>query len=189
MSGRRSVFGGRESGPAGDIFVAIAYLGAGIAAILVLVAAVERDRMADDGVAPLAIDDTTPRIRSTLAERSELAIAWSEALQEICENTDLQAEGLAPNCETGAITIGDRLFEPSAPQLSEEGMRKVQLALPIMLSALRSRDVVWNHLASIEVRGHTDPRARRDPYTTNLVGSQQRPLGVMLYLASEWALS
>ncbi|HKK53870.1 MAG TPA: hypothetical protein VKA74_19910, partial [Myxococcota bacterium] len=37
-------------------------------------------------------------------------------------------------------------------------------------------------LETLEIRGHTDPRALRDPYTTNLVGSQQRALGVLLFL-------
>jgi len=67
-------------------------------------------------------------------------VAWKQSLREICENLDLQAEGLAPNCRTGAITLGDRLFEAStSPQLSEEGMRKVQLAVPILLEIGKER--------------------------------------------------
>ena len=188
MARRHSVFGGPESGPAGDVFVALAYVGAAVAAILVLVAAVDRDATRSDDEA--SSPDPAPRIRSELESRSALARAWQEALQSMCENVELQAEGLAPSCDTGAITIGDALFEsPTSAQLSEEGMRKLQFALPVMLESLRGRDLVWRNVESIELRGHSDPRARREPYVTNLVGSGQRPLGVMIYLSSEWALS
>jgi len=184
---RHSVFGVRESGPANDVFVAIAYVGAGIAAILALVAAVDRQEATP---APATGPDPVPHIRAELDEHSSIALAWQETLRAICENVDLQAEGLAPSCATGAITLEDRLFEDStSPRLNEEGMRKAQLALPVILEALRRNDEVWNNVESIELRGHSDPRARRDAYLTNLVGSSQRPLGVMIYLSSEWALS
>jgi len=187
-----SVFGSREGGPASDVFVALAYVGAGIAAILVLVAAMDRstgiEGPLDPGPGPGP--DPAPQIRAELADRSALSLAWKDTLRDICENLDLQAEGLAPSCTTGAITLGDRLFDdPTSPQLSEEGMRKVQLAMPLLLETLRRREEVWRNVEAIEVRGHSDPRARRDAYVTNLVGSQQRPLGVMIYLSSEWALS
>ena len=189
MPRRNSVFGGRDnSGPSGDLFVALAYVGAAVAAILVLVAAVDQR---GPTTAPVeAPPDPAPRIRAELEQRSALALAWQDALRAICENVELQAEGVAPDCATGAITLSDSLFEaPTSPQLSEEGMRKLQLTLPLMLEALRGRDLVWQNIESIELRGHSDPRAQRDPYVTNLVGSGQRPLGVMIYLSSEWALS
>ena len=188
MARRQSVFGGRDSGAGGDLFVALAYVGAAVAAILVLVAAV--GRTGNTAAPEVDRPDPTLRIRAELEQRSALARAWQEALHAICENVELQAEGVAPNCDTGAITLADSLFEsPTSPQLSEEGMRKLQLTLPLMLEALRGRDLVWQNIESIELRGHSDPRARRDPYITNLVGSGQRPLGVMIYLSSEWALS
>lgn len=187
MRRSQSAFG-RESGPANDVFVAVAYIGAGIAAIFVLVAALSSGGEA----APTAeaSSDTTPLIRAELEDRSALALQWKQTLRDVCENLDLQAEGLAPSCRTGAITLDDRLFDdPTSAQLSEDGMRKVQLAMPILLETLRRNDDVWRNIESIELRGHADPRARRDPYITNLVGSQQRPLGVMIYLSSEWALT
>lgn len=188
MARRQSAYGGREGGPTSDVFVALAYVGAAVAAILVLVAAMDR------GTATLepatARPDPAPRIRAEVEDRTAVALAWKDTLREICENLDLQAEGLAPSCDTGAITLSDRLFEePTSAQLNEEGMRKTQLAVPLLLEALRRREAVWRNVDSIEIRGHADPRARRDPYVTNLVGSQQRPLGVMIYLSSEWALS
>ncbi len=188
MARRHSAFGGRETSPAGDVFVAIAYIGAAVAGILLLVAAVDRDAPVQAPVEPAP--DPSPRIRAELDARSSLALAWRDTLREICENVELQAEGLSPSCETGAITFGDRLFDdPTSAQLNEEGMRKVQLAVSLLLRSLRQRDAVWQNVEAIELRGHADPRARRDPYVTNLVGSHQRPLGVMIYLSSEWALS
>lgn len=188
MRRSQSAYKGRDSGPASDIFVAVAYIGAGVAAVLVLVAAMDHP-----AVTPSQLEqpvDLSPQIRAELDDRAALSLAWKQTLTEICENLDLQAEGLAPNCRSGAVTLGDRLFEDAtSPQLSEEGMRKVQLALPILLESLRRNDDVWQQIESIELRGHSDPRARRDPYVTNLVGSHQRPLGVMIYLSSEWALS
>lgn len=181
--------GGREPGPAGDVFVAVAYVGAGIAAILVLVAAIDRGAATPDLGAGAGVDPM-PGIRAEMEDRSALALAWRQTLSDVCENLDLQAEGLAPNCRTGALTVGDQLFDdPTSPQLTEEGMRKLQFAMPILLETLRRDETVWRNIESIELRGHSDPRARRDPYVTNLVSSHQRPLGVMIYLSSEWALS
>lgn len=188
MARRQSAFSGRESGLASDLFAALAYVGAGLAAVLVLVAAVGRNvpEPEPEVVGP----DPVPLIRTELEQRSALAREWQDALRALCENVELQAEGLAPSCESGAMTISDSLFEsPTSPQLSEEGMRTVQLAMSVMLEALRGRDLVWENIESIELRGHSDPRARRDPYITNLVGSGQRPLSMMIYLSSEWALS
>jgi hypothetical protein len=113
----QSAYKGRDSGPVSDIFVAVAYIGAGVAAVLVLVAAMDRP-----AAAPAAFErpaDPSPQIRKELDDRGALSLAWQQTLTGICENLDLQAEGLAPNCRTGAITLGDRLFEePTSPQLS-----------------------------------------------------------------------
>jgi hypothetical protein len=188
MARRDPVFSNRDGGSGNELFAAVAYLAAGIAVVLVLVAAVGRQPAS--GVSDVETPDPAPRIRALLEDRSRVLVEWRTALRQICESPDLQAEEMAANCETGAIVIGDELFEDStSPQLTEEGMRKLQLVIPIVLSALRSRDLVWDNLESIELRGHADPRARQDPYITNLVGSQKRPLGVMLYLVSEWALA
>ena len=46
---------------------------------------------------------------------------------------------------------------------------------------LRDPPARWGILESIEIRGHADPRATREPYKTHLVGSQQRLLGVLLF--------
>lgn len=189
MPRRQSAFSGREGGTGGgDLFAALAYVGAGMAAVLVLVAAVGRD--GPDASPEVVGPDPAPLIRAELEERSALAREWQEALRMLCENVELQAEGLAPSCATGALTIPDALFESAtSAQLSEEGMRTVQFAISTLLEVLRGRDLVWQHIESIELRGHSDPRARRDPYVTNLVGSGQRPLAMMIYLSSEWALS
>jgi len=50
------------------------------------------------------------------------------------------------------------------------------------LARLRRLPAIWESLEAIEIRGHTDPRAIRNPYATNMVGSQQRALAVLLFL-------
>lgn len=54
-------------------------------------------------------------------------------------------------------------------------------AMRIHLARLRDLPTLWSTLESIEIRGHADPRATREPYKTHLVGSQQRLLGVLLF--------
>ena len=58
-----------------------------------------------------------------------------------------------------------------------------------MLRRLRAHPIAWKHLESIELRGHADPRALRDPYVTNMRVSQKRPMAIMFYLISDWGLS
>ena len=54
---------------------------------------------------------------------------------------------------------------------------------------LRRSPEIWESLDAIEIRGHTDPHAVRNPYSTNMVGSQQRALGVLLFLVGPSGLS
>ena len=68
--------------------------------------------------------------------------------------------------------------------LREAGKRRLRAAIPILLRELRARPAIWNDLEVIEVRGHADPRARRDPYATNLRASQRPGLAVLLFLTS-----
>jgi hypothetical protein len=188
---RRRPSGTNEPGRAVDIgWAALAYLFAGLATALLLVAALppapdEVEAAAPDPTAPVA----DPGLRSLLEQRTLLARQWSEVLAELCSHPKLEAEEMAPDCATGSLVIADELFDRHATaQLSEEGMRKLQIALPVMLAELRSSELVWKNLDAIELRGHADPRAEHDPYVTNLVGSRQRPLGIALYLVAEWTL-
>jgi len=169
-----------------QVFGPIAYLLGGVLCVLVFVAALPRQESAppDGGAA----DRET--LRRRLAEEAAFPAAWRATLEALCGDPVLQAEGIAADCATGTITFGDDLFEESGPvQLTEEGIRKLHQAIGAMLRTLRANETVWSHLDAIELRGHADPRARRDPYVTNMRVSQHRPMAIMFYLISDWALS
>ena len=88
-----------------------------------------------------------------------------------------------------AMVLPDELFEPNGVQLTDEARLRVDEAIVAYLSRLRRHERLWDRLEAIEFRGHSDPRAIRDAYITNLVGSQQRPLGVLLHLLNAGSLS
>jgi outer membrane protein OmpA-like peptidoglycan-associated protein len=180
--GRRK---GRDSAGAGDWLAPVAYLGAGLAAVFLLIAALPAqppDTSADE-----ARDEALGELVDELAELPE---EWRATMQTLCADPVLQAEGVAPDCRSGTIILGDDLFDgESSTQLNEEGIRKLHLAVGLMLRTLRNTQWVWPSLESIELRGHADPRAKREPYLTNMRVSQRRPMAVMLYLVSDWALA
>lgn len=167
------------------IWAPIAYLLAGLLCMLVFVAALPR---ADDArEAPLPVE---ANLRDRVDEPTSEPSLWSATLESICEDPALQSEGLAVDCETGTITFGDDLFDAaSTVQLTEEGIRKLHLAIGSLLRSLRRHDAVWDRVEAIELRGHADPRALRDPYLTNMRISQERPMAIMYYLISDWGLS
>ncbi len=176
---------GYDPGAGSSWLAPIAYLGAGLVAVLGLIAALPTEPLDTSGD-----HERMEALRSLVAGHVELAEEWRATMQTLCNDPVLQAEGIAPDCLSGTITLGDDLFDDSEPpRLNEEGSRKLHLAAGLMLRTLRSRDLLWQNLESIELRGHADPRARRDPYWTNMRVSQHRPMAVMRYLISDWAQS
>ena len=178
--------GSRDADAAGgEMWAPIAYLLAGLLSILVLIAALPgepRPAPTDPG----AFDEIQRLIEGQASPMQH----WRAALRQLCSDPLLQAEGIAPDCSSGTITFGDDLFDDSGEvQLTEEGIRKLHLAISALLRNLRANDAVWENIESIELRGHADPLARRDPYVTNMRVSQKRPLAIMFYLISDWALS
>ncbi len=139
---------------------------------------------------PKPIDDPTPRILASLgpAERSMRAI--ESAFASLCREPVLLALELEPDCETGVITLSDDLFDgPGSARLDPVAQEDVAAAMTTYLSRLRRLPALWDSLEAIEIRGHSDPRALRNPYSTNMVGSQQRALGVLLFLVGQGGLS
>jgi flagellar motor protein MotB len=130
-----------------------------------------------------ARSDQVPAMLAAIAPAERAIAAVESAFASLCREPVLLAVGLEPDCETGVITIGDDRFdEYGSPNLRTVAREDLRAAMRIYLDRLRSMPAVWESLEAIEVRGHSDPRALRDPYATNLVGSQQRPLSVLLFL-------
>ncbi len=177
----------RDDGAGPGIWAPISYLLMGLVAVLVFAAA-----RPPDPVNAIVPDDgpDAAAILELVDEQSEFVRQWAAAISMLCSDAVLQAEGIAPDCGSGMISLGDDLFDSSdRNQLTEDGIRKLHIGMDIMLRSLRSAPLVWNALEAIELRGHADPRARRDPYVTNMRASQQRPMSIMFYLISDWALS
>ena len=133
---------------------------------------------------PAAIPiDTAPRILASLSPAQRSLDAIESAFESLCREPVLLALELEPDCESGVITLSDDLFDGyGSSQLVPVAQEDLAAAMTTYLSRLRRLPAIWESLDAIEIRGHTDPRAVRDPYFTNLVGSQQRALGVLLFL-------
>ncbi|MAG31494.1 MAG: hypothetical protein CL908_11470 [Deltaproteobacteria bacterium] len=134
--------------------------------------------------------DSALRIHEVLRPAADALAEIESAFETLCQEPLLVGLELEPDCETGVITLRDDLFEDFGnAQLSSEGREYVTAAMTTYLSRLRRLPALWSSIEAIEVRGHSDPRAVRDPYATNMVGSQQRALGVMLFLVGPDGLS
>jgi len=138
---------------------------------------------------PTPVDPTEAVLASLLTAEGALA-EIERAFDGLCREPVLLALELEPDCETGAITLKDSLFgEHGDSQLKPEAREDIRAAVSTYLERLRRMPALWESLEAIEIRGHTDPRAIRDAYSTNLVGSQQRALGVLLFLVGPEGLS
>lgn len=108
----------------------------------------------------------------------------------LCGEPALIAVDLVPDCETGALILTDEHFGGfGRTDLLPEARDDLIRAMKIYLSRLRETPALWASLEALEIRGHSDPRAVRNPYVTNMVGSQQRPLGVLISLVGPQGLS
>lgn len=172
----------------GDLLAPIAYLMAGMLAVMVFVAALPRAVPPVDAPPPDRAEQAEWRER--VSGLADFADQWNETLESLCSDPVLLAEGIGADCDTGTITLSDDLFDEVATvQLTEEGIRKLHQGISSLLQSLRTHEAVWDRIESIELRGHADPRALRDPYLTNMRVSQERPMAVMFYLISDWGLS
>ena len=161
----------------------------GIAAVALVTVAVVLLTGSRSGLPVAAKVDPSPRMLAAI-EPSERALQEVErAFASLCTEPVLLAIELEPNCETGVITLSDELFDGfGSVTLGPEAQEDLLAAMRVYLARLRELPAIWNSLEAIELRGHADPRAVRTPYVTNLVGSQQRPLGVLLFLVGEGGL-
>ncbi len=128
-------------------------------------------------------NDPTPEILASFGPARRSLDAIESAFGSLCREPALVALELEPDCETGIVTLSDDLFDGyGSAQLGVIAREDVAAAMTTYLARLRRLPALWESLESIEIRGHTDPRAIRNPYATNMVGSQQRALGVLLLL-------
>lgn len=136
------------------------------------------------------IVDPGPEVLAALAPAEQSLSEIEQGFARLCQEPVLLALELEPDCRTGTLTFPDEFFEGfGGAQLKGEVQQDVSDAVTTYLATLRSLPAIWESLDALEIRGHTDPRAVRDPYWTNLVGSQQRALGVLLYLIGTERLS
>jgi len=127
--------------------------------------------------------DAGPKVLASLAPAERSLERVEAAFASLCREPVLLALELEPDCETGVIFLGDDLFDGyGSAQLGSVAQEDVAAAMTTYLARLRRLPALWESLDAIEIRGHADPRALRNPYATNLVGSQQRALGVLLFL-------
>lgn len=156
-----------------------------VAVALVAVGVVLLTGSHDPGAGAKPIDPS-PRMLAAIEPSARSLEAVDRAFASLCADPVLLALELEPNCETGVITLSDELFDGfGSAALGPEAQEDLLAAMRIFLANLRDLPSIWSSLEAIEIRGHADPRAVRDPYVTNLVGSQQRPLGVLLFLVGE----
>ena len=131
-----------------------------------------------------------PGILESLNPAQRSLDAVGAAFQSLCQEPVLLALELEPDCKSGVITLADDLFEGyGSAQLGPVAEEDLTAAMTTYLARLRKMPAIWGRLEAIEIRGHTDPRAVRNPYATNLVSSQQRALGVLLVMIESDDLS
>ena len=166
----------------GEWWAAIAVLAIAAVAIVSLTGSLEPPAQLTSDQAPEVLASLVP------AERSLAAI--ESAFASLCQEPVLVALELEPDCETGVMVLSDELFDGYGNvQLGPIAREDVAAAMTTYLARLRRLPALWESLEAIEIRGHTDPRAIRNPYATNMVGSQQRALGVLLFLVGPDGLS
>lgn len=133
--------------------------------------------------------DPTPEILASISPAERSLEAIERAFAALCVEPVLLALELEPDCETGVITLPDGLFDYAGGSLLRPEVKEdLAAAVQIYLARMRRLPALWESLEAIEIRGHTDPTALDSPYTTNLVSSQRRSLGVLLFLVGPTGL-
>jgi len=171
----------RERGILGGDYWAIAvFLAVPALALLLLATALP------PAAPPAFSEERVAETRELVHDRALALQEWPRLLAELCRDPRLLAVGLGPSCRDGTISLPDaEFFDPELRWLRAEGQRRLRIAVPVLLDALRANERIWRQIEVIEIRGHADPRALRDPYATNLQASQERASSVLLFLATD----
>ena len=177
-SSTRTAGGSREPGDGfAQWWAATAIVSVAVMGVLTLGGSIQSQR-------PASSDNGASRAILASLQTAERALAEIDrSLEELCNEPVLVALELEPDCESGAITLGDELFvDGGGTQLKSAAKEDVVAAMTTYMERLRRMPAIWESLEAIEIRGHSDPRALRNAYQTNLIGSQQRAIGVLLLL-------
>ena len=184
--GRPNRLGPQRSALGGDYWAIAAYLAVPALVLLLLATALPPDTPLAPAAPAAFPESRIVEIREMIRERTLALQEWPRLLAELCREPRLLEVGLGPSCSEGTITLPDwEFFDPRLRTLRPAGMARLRIAVPVLLDALRANERIWRQLDLIEVRGHADPRAVRDPYTANLAASQQRALAVLLFLTTD----
>lgn len=175
----------------GEWWAAIAVIALATTAIFSLSGSTDGSlRLSATNASTPAPADPTPLLLASIGPAEKSLTEVKEAFATLCRAPVLLALELEPDCETGVISLPDHFFNGfGSATLAPEYQEEVAAAMRVYMDRLRAMPAIWDSLESIELRGHSDPRAVRTPYTTNLIGSQQRPIGVLLFLMSPNGLS
>lgn len=155
------------------------WIGLGAVALsLIAVVALSGSSGAPDGRGEVA-----RALRASLAPAERSLAALDGAFGTLCREPLLLVLDLAPDCETGVITLPDDLFTGRAnPRIRSESREFVASAVTTWLARLRALPPLWDSLEAIEIRGHTDALAGAGGYANQLIVSQQRAVATLLFL-------
>lgn len=133
-------------------------------------------------VSPAAVDALRAAIRP--AEHSLADV--EAAFDSLCEEPLLIGLELAPDCETGVMTLPDAFFDGRTnPRIRPEAREYIAAAMTTWLNRLRELPALWDSLEAIEIRGHAAPASARERYASRAVVSQQRALATLAFLTGQ----
>jgi outer membrane protein OmpA-like peptidoglycan-associated protein len=140
---------------------------------------------------PLAAEPAAPsEAEPPDAKELPLLQQWFLFLDELCTDPALIASGFQADCRRGTFALSEEsFFEPGSTALLDPGKDRLRDGVTALLARLRDQPQIWDSLEAIEIRGHSDSQANRDPYRTNLVSSQRRAFSVAHFLSASGTLS
>lgn len=170
-------WGDHEASIGGDFWASYSDLMAGLLMVFILMTS----------IAEIAISRSHEELRDLLTEKTDELESWNHALQELCSDPDLRSSGVTVDCDTGAISLPDKvLFGFNSATLQDDGKKLLRTAIPKIFSRLEADPRFWERIDKIEIRGHADPIANSaDPYGTNLEKSQERAFTVLKFLTED----
>lgn len=127
--------------------------------------------------------DRMRSLAATLAPAERSLASIESAFGSLCEEPLLIGLELAPDCETGVMTLPDGFYSGGAnARIRPEAREFMAAAMTTYLTRLRQLPALWKSLEAIEIRGHAGPPDARGRGVNPLFFSQQRALSTLLFL-------